>query len=72
MRFNPNLYKNGKVCLSILGTWTGPAWSPALTLEKVFVSIQSLLSEQPYTNEPGYEKVLSLCGRARTAPWFSP
>ena len=24
MRFNPNLYQNGKVCLSILGTWSGP------------------------------------------------
>ena len=26
--FNPNLYANGKVCLSILGTWAGPSWSP--------------------------------------------
>ena len=24
VRFNPNLYRNGKVCLSILGTWSGP------------------------------------------------
>ena len=23
-RFNPNLYINGKVCLSILNTWSGP------------------------------------------------
>ena len=23
MRFNPNLYKCGKVCLSLLGTWSG-------------------------------------------------
>ena len=23
-RINPNLYANGKVCLSILGTWSGP------------------------------------------------
>jgi ubiquitin-protein ligase len=26
VRFNPNLYANGKVCLSILGTWSGPGW----------------------------------------------
>ncbi|MCO5561078.1 hypothetical protein L7F22_014699 [Adiantum nelumboides] len=27
VRFNPNLYKNGAVCLSILGTWNdGPGW----------------------------------------------
>ena len=23
VRFNPNLYKDGKVCLSLLGTWPG-------------------------------------------------
>jgi baculoviral IAP repeat-containing protein 6 len=23
VRFNPNLYNCGKVCLSLLGTWTG-------------------------------------------------
>lgn len=23
-RFNPNLYADGKVCLSLLGTWSGP------------------------------------------------
>jgi ubiquitin-conjugating enzyme E2 Z len=25
-RIHPNLYVEGKVCLSILGTWTGPPW----------------------------------------------
>lgn len=29
VRFNPNLYVCGKVCLSLLGTWSGPAWHPA-------------------------------------------
>ncbi|XP_013790027.1 ubiquitin-conjugating enzyme E2 Z-like [Limulus polyphemus] len=56
VRFNPNLYKNGKVCLSILGTWSGPAWSPAQSLSSVLISIQSLLNENPYFNEPGFEK----------------
>jgi hypothetical protein len=23
-----NLYAEGKVCLSLLGTWQGPGWSP--------------------------------------------
>ncbi|KAH8067915.1 hypothetical protein JL721_7133 [Aureococcus anophagefferens] len=27
-RLNPNLYENGKVCLSLLGTWSGPGWDP--------------------------------------------
>jgi ubiquitin-conjugating enzyme E2 Z len=56
VRFNPNLYKNGKVCLSILGTWSGPAWSPALSLSSLLISIQSLMNEKPYHNEPGFEQ----------------
>jgi len=28
IRFNPNLYECGKVCLSLLGTWSGPSWDP--------------------------------------------
>ncbi|GFS06919.1 ubiquitin-conjugating enzyme E2 Z [Elysia marginata] len=55
VRFNPNLYKSGKVCLSILGTWAGPSWSPAQTLSTVLISIQSLMNEKPYHNEPGYK-----------------
>lgn len=56
VRFNPNLYSNGKVCLSTLGTWSGPPWSPAQTLSSVLISIQSLLNEKPYHNEPGFHK----------------
>ena len=56
VRFNPNLYRNGKVCLSILGTWNGPGWSPANNLSSVLLSIQSLMNEKPYHNEPGFEE----------------
>jgi len=31
VRFNPNLYHEGKVCLSLLGTWRGQSvenWNP--------------------------------------------
>ncbi len=56
VRFNPNLYANGKVCLSLLGTWSGPSWTPASTLLQVLVSIQSLiLVSEPWFNEPGFE-----------------
>ena len=57
-RFNPNLYAEGKVCLSLLGTWSGPGWSAGQsTLLQVLVSIQSLvLSEEPILNEPGWER----------------
>ncbi|KAK6523182.1 hypothetical protein TWF694_006076 [Orbilia ellipsospora] len=60
VRFNPNLYECGKVCLSILGTWSGSAseqWQPKTsTLLQVLVSIQSMiLCAEPYYNEPGYQ-----------------
>eukprot|EP00731_Ephydatia_muelleri_P032698 Em0024g242a len=55
VRFNPNLYPNGKVCLSILGTWHGPGWTPSHSLSSVAISIQSLLNDKPYHNEPGFE-----------------
>ena len=56
VRFNPNLYNCGKVCLSLLGTWAGPGWDPQhSTLLQVLVSIQALiLVPDPYYNEPGY------------------
>ncbi|KAK9780505.1 hypothetical protein SCAR479_02620 [Seiridium cardinale] len=57
IRFNPNLYENGKVCLSLLGTWQGEPWQPGKsTLLQLLVSIQSMiLCENPYYNEPGFE-----------------
>ncbi|KAF1808955.1 UBC-like protein [Eremomyces bilateralis CBS 781.70] len=57
-RFNPNIYAGGKVCLSILGTWRGERgeeWSSAQGLESILISIQSLMSGNPYENEPGFE-----------------
>lgn len=56
IRFNPNLYVSGKVCLSILGTWSGPSWTSCCTLSTVLLSIQTLLNETPIQNEPGWEK----------------
>ncbi|VDB85365.1 unnamed protein product [Peniophora sp. CBMAI 1063] len=55
-RFNPNLYADGKVCLSLLGTWSGPGWVPGRsTLLQVLISIQSMiLCDEPYLNEPGW------------------
>lgn len=61
VRFNPNLYNCGKVCLSLLGTWNGnnsEKWNPELsTFLQVIISIQSLiLVDEPYFNEPGWER----------------
>lgn len=59
-RLNPNLYVEGKVCVSLLGTWVSQnkeeKWGPKSTLLQLIVSIQGLiLVEEPYFNEPGYE-----------------
>jgi hypothetical protein len=55
-RFNPNLYTNGKVCLSIINTWTGPRWTSCNTITTVLLSIQALVFvSNPLHNEPGFE-----------------
>ena len=58
VRIHPNIYVNGKVCLSILGTWSGPSWTSAMDIINVLITIQSLLDDQPLCNEPGYEKIV--------------
>jgi ubiquitin-protein ligase len=55
-RFHPNLYVDGKVCLSILGTFSGPSWSGTQSLSSVLLSIQGLLDKNPLSHEPAYEK----------------
>ncbi|USW57242.1 Putative ubiquitin-conjugating enzyme E2, ubiquitin-conjugating enzyme/RWD [Septoria linicola] len=59
VHFNPNLYSNGKVCLSLLGTWAGESWDPKQsTLLQVLVSIQAMIfCENPWNNEPGRENI---------------
>ncbi|CAG5099447.1 Oidioi.mRNA.OKI2018_I69.XSR.g16529.t1.cds [Oikopleura dioica] len=58
-RINPNLYSNGKVCLSLLGTWSGSGcekWSYTSNILQLVVSLQGLtLNAEPYFNEPGFE-----------------
>ncbi|KAF2354899.1 Ubiquitin-conjugating enzyme E2 [Trinorchestia longiramus] len=56
VRFHPNLYVNGYVCLSLLGTWDGPRWSAANNLSSVLLSIQSILTSNALCHEPGMEK----------------
>ena len=55
VRIHPNIYVNGKVCLSILGTWSGPSWTSAMNITNVFITIQSLLDNNPLKHEPGYD-----------------
>ncbi|GKT94631.1 ubiquitin-conjugating enzyme [Colletotrichum tofieldiae] len=54
-KFNPNLYVDGKICLSLLGTWSGETWCPKTsTLLQLLVSIQAMIfCPDPIWNEPG-------------------
>ena len=53
VRFNPNLYTCGKVCVSILNTWRGDQWTSCQTISTVLLSLCTLLSNDPLLNEPG-------------------
>ena len=55
-RFNPNLYRSGKVCLSILNTWKGDQWSGCQTISSVLLAICTVLNDTPLLNEPGVTK----------------
>jgi ubiquitin-protein ligase len=56
IRFNPNLYKCGKVCISILNTWRGDQWTPCQTISTVLLTLCTLLCKDPLLNEPGVNK----------------
>ena len=57
IRFNPNLYTCGKVCLSLINTWEGPKWTSCQTIRSVLISLRGLVLgvKFPLQNEPGYE-----------------
>ena len=52
-RFNPNLYRGGKVCLSILNTWRGEQWTSCQTLSSILLTLISVFNNNPLLNEPG-------------------
>lgn len=52
-RFHPNLYRNGKTCLSILNTWRGESWTSCQTIRSVLLTLVSILDDNPLLNEPG-------------------
>ena len=66
IRFNPNLYANGYVCLSIINTWSGrpeEQWIPTTSsLVQVMISIQSLVMDNNILQkEPGWSKYPANC-----------
>ena len=78
-RVNPNLYEDGKICLSLLGTWesggkgSSEGWSASRsTLLQVIVSLLGLvLVREPYFNEAGYEPLAGLESSKRASQLYS-
>ena len=68
-RIHPNLYAEGKVCLSILGTWSGEPWASSMNIESVLVTIRSLLDNKPYLHEPGQKDNPAFNDYVRYSTW---
>ena len=62
-KMGPNLYPEGKVCLSLLGTWhaqdESEGWDPEhSTLLQLVVSLQGIImTELPFFMEAGYDRL---------------
>ena len=59
-RINPNLYEEGKICLSLLGTWPGKSstetWSEKSSILQILISLMGLvLVKNPFFNEAGFD-----------------
>ena len=52
-RFHPNLYRSGKICLSILNTWKGEQWTGCQSIRTILLTIMSVLDDKPILHEPG-------------------
>ena len=56
IRFHPNLYRSGKVCLSLLNTWRGEQWTSCQTIKTILLNLITLLHNKPLLNEPGIKE----------------
>ncbi len=58
-RMHPNFYSCGKVCVSIIGTWSGPGWTSCQNITSVLLTFRSLFLENPLWQEPGFADEVS-------------
>jgi ubiquitin-conjugating enzyme E2 Z len=56
-RFHPNMYKNGKMCLSLLNTWKGDQWTGCQSIRTILLTIISILDNGPLLHEPGFTEL---------------
>jgi len=53
-RFHPNMYRSGKICLSILNTWRGDQWTGCQSIRTILLTIVSIMDKMPLLHEPGF------------------
>lgn len=56
-RYHPNMYKNGKMCLSLLNTWKGDQWTGCQSIRTILLTILSILDNAPLLHEPGFTEL---------------
>ena len=52
IRFHPNFYKSGKVCISLLNTWPGDPWTSCQTIRSILITLSMLFDDKPLLHEP--------------------
>jgi len=53
-RFHPNMYRSGKMCLSMLNTWKGDQWTGCQSIRTILLTIVSIMDNMPLLHEPGF------------------
>ena len=56
-RFHPNMYRSGKICLSILNTWKGDQWTGCQSIRTILLTIVSIMDNMPLLHEPGFTAI---------------
>ena len=52
-RLHPNYYTSGKVCLSMINTWSGNDWSPSCSILSLINVLEERFNENALLFEPG-------------------
>lgn len=55
-RLHPNYYEQGKVCLSVINTWSRDDWAPTTSLMAISNILEERLNERAICFEPGCEQ----------------
>ena len=55
--FHPNMYRSGKICLSILNTWKGDQWTGCQSIRTILLTIVSIMDNMPLLHEPGFTAI---------------